>query len=340
MPVSSAELAFEYLCAAQEAYATRGTPVDPPTHYLDLQGTLTPVQDVVTPKYARGNLAEYSKAFATRQRSELNASGPLDVYTLPLLLETCVKGGGTIATPGGGTNSRTHTYVPDWDADDLRAMTLYGGLDPLVQAFQVSYAQVDELVLSGSGDSTEAATMAVKATGRFFAKDAPNSLPTPKYGPMIAPTNTTLTIDTSAAIGTTGVTGRLVSWEIKIPSGLTRKWLGNGPASGKAFYGVGRALRHAELKLQMEVPDLTQYDQWAALTELKVRFVASGPLIEGALYHYVQFDIYGPFAAMEWSEAFGSNRTIGLTVMSMDCSYAVTAGHDFQVVVQNDLATL
>ena len=68
---------------------------------------------------------------------------------------------------------------------------------------------------------------------------------------------------------------------------------------------------------------------------MRIRF--NGPIIEGALRHYIQVDIYGPFDTLDWGENEGSNRTIGLNVMSV---YHATPAADFGVVVQNDRATI
>jgi hypothetical protein len=327
------ELAFEYLLAAVES--VKGTAVDPPTRYLNLAGTLTPRAEVYRPTETNGLLAEYTRTSIMRKWSELEAEGPADVYTLPMILESCIKGAATIATPGGGTNSRTHTYVPTMTSDDLKSLTIYSG-DPNVQAFQTDYMMIDEVIISADATSTDGAQMSIKGTGHFPAKDAPNSLPTYVLAPIIAPADMELFIDTST-IGSTEVTGRLLSAEITIQSGVVPKWLASGTPGTLEFASYGRRKRHAELKLVLEVPDLTQYDQWAAATVLKTRLKLNGPIIESTLRHYIQLDIYGPFTDLEWSEYEGTNRTVELTIMSQ---YDSTATHDFQVIVQNDLTTV
>lgn len=331
--MASYELAFEYLLAALET--TPGTPIDPPTIYLNMAGAMVPHKTPYRPDEARGTLAEFYRSKSVRKWSELDAQGPADVYSLPFLLETLVKGGGVIATPGGGTLSRTHTYTPTMTSNDLKAATVYWG-DPNIQAFQSSFFQLDSLTLQADASGTSGVTQQAKGMGRFPANDSADSVPVMRNAPLLSPTEMLLWLD-ATTIGTTAITARVVSAEVTIPSGLTRKWLASGPSGGQNFVAVGRKKRHAEMKLVLELPDLTQYNQWSAHTTIKARLRMNGPLIEGALYHYIQTDIYGPFDSLDWGELEGSNRTVALNIIS---EYDATAGYDFRVVVQNDLATL
>ena len=328
-----AEIAFEYLLGVREAI--KGTPITVPTHYLNLAGTVTPRMSRYRPVEARGILAEYSRSDVVRKYAEWTGEGPADVYTLPLLLESCIKGAATIATPGGGTNARTHTYNPTMASDDLQSLTLYWG-DPNVQAFQVDYGMVDQVTVSADASSEDGCSMSAQGQGHFPAKTAPDSVPAQLNAPLLAPADMQLWIDASI-IGSTEVVGRVISAEFTIPSGVVYKWLATGPTGSQGYSGYGRKKRHAELKVVLELPDTTQYDQWVAETVLKARLRLNGPIIESALRHYIQLDIYGPFDALDWGEYESANRTVAFTILS---EYDSVAGHDFQVVVQNDRTTL
>lgn len=331
----SSEIAFEYMVGVLEA--VKGTAISVPTHYLNLAGTITPRQERYRPLENRGILAEYYVSKMVKQWAEWEGEGPADVYALPFILEQLVKGAGVIATPGGGVSSRTHTYTPTMTSDDLLSSTLFWG-DPNVQVFRSAYCMVDELTLSADASSTDGVTMSVKGQGRFPSKTAPDSTPTMLNSPMLAPADMQVWIDgTGNPIGTTEIADRVVSTEITIPSGVVYKWIATGPTGTRDFYHHGRAKRHAELKMVLELADTTQYDQWVAETALKVRVRFNGPIIEGVLRHYVQVDIYGPWDAPDWGELEGANRTIELNVLSQ---YDTTATHDFQVIVQNDRAVV
>jgi hypothetical protein len=452
-----AEIPFEYLLAALEVAA--GTPVDPPTRHLNLLGTISPMRARYRPEEARGTLAQYYRSQTVRQWSEFSGEGGLDVYTLPLLLNTIVKGGvdgsggtksalttvlagdnndmvftavmagvagdsitieyddpsgndvtllvtvtalaikvrlatgpagaitstaaevkaaidahttanlmvtvanapansgagvvtemaatplagganGTVYLPVGAIKSRLWDFVPTMTANDLKTLTLYWG-DPNVQAFQAAYCQLDELTIKGDASGTDGVTLSVSGQGWFPTKTAPASTPAMLQAPFLMPSAMQVWIDTTSAIGTTPITGRVVSAEAKIPLEGPRKWLAAGPGVDLNFGAVGRGKRHAEATLVFEVPDMVQYDQWDAGTSLKVRIRFNGPAIEtvgaATFYHYVDVDIYGPFDGLTWGEHEGTNRTAELTILS---EYNVAAAHDWAMRVQSDLATL
>ncbi len=328
-----AEIAFEYLLAALES--TKGTPATTPTHYLPLAGTLVPKKARYRPAESRGLLAEYFRSVDVRRWSEFEAEGGADVYIMPVLLNTIVKGGvNTPSTPGGATTARLWEFAPTMDADDLQAATLWFG-DPNVQVFRSAFCMIDELTIAGEASGTDGVTMSIKGQGRFPTKDAPGTVPSALQAPLLVPGAMQVWIDTET-IGTTAITGRVASAELTVPLGGTRKWLAAGPSAGLDFQVLGRQKRHAELKLVLELPDTTQYDQWVDATSLKTRVRFNGPLIEAGFYHYVEADIYGPFDSLDLGENEGS-RTIELIVLS---EYDTTAGCDWCVRVQNDRTTL
>jgi len=445
-----AEIPFERLLAGLEA--VRGTFLANPTRYLNMAGTVAPRKERYRPDESRGTLAEYYRSVDVRRWCEFEGEGGLDVYTLPLLLNSLVAGGidgsgavdatltvdpagannsilytavtggsvgnqisieyvdpsannspldvdvddnaiivylatgaggaittigdditaailahplastmvtavdaggddgsevvtamardfltgGTgadITTPGGAVLSRLWTFAPTMDADDLDSMTIYWG-DPNVQEFRSAYCMIDEMTISADASGTDGVTISISGQGNFPSKNAPGAVPAMLEGPMLLPSDMQLWIDSGAgAIGTTPITGRVISAEVTIPSGVTRKWLAAGPASTLDFQAIGRTKRHAEMKVAFELPDTTEYDLWTAQTHLKTRLRINGALIEAGFYHYVEFDIYGPFDAMDWGEHEGSNRTLELTIMS---EYDDTATVDWAVKVQSD----
>lgn len=331
-----AEIAFEYLLGALEAGAAKGTPVDPPTHYLNMAGSITPRVERYRPNEARGLLAEYTRSKLVKQWSEWEGEGPADVYMLPFFLEMAVKGGGVIAIPPGGTLARTHTYMPTLTGDDILSATLYWG-DPNVQPLQAPYCMLDELTISADAAAAGPVTMSAKGQGQMPDKVAPASVPEMLEAPLLAATDMQLWLDSTAAIGTTEISGRFLSAEVTIPSGVAYKWGATGPTGDRSFMRHGRKKRHATMKLVFELLDMDQYDLWAGADRLKARLRLNGDVIEDTLRHYIQVDMYGSFDEMDWGELEGANRTIELSIQS---EYDATADHDYQVVVQNDLASL
>jgi len=118
-----AELAFEYLLAGLEAAGALGVPIDPPTRYLNMAGTVSPQRGIYRPPESRGALAEYYRSRVVRQWSAFEAEGGLDVYVLPMLLNAIVKGG----VPGAGSAAATVNIDPAGDNNSLAWTALASG---------------------------------------------------------------------------------------------------------------------------------------------------------------------------------------------------------------------
>jgi len=337
MPAS--ELPFEYLALALEA--TRGTAVTPPTHNLPLVGTITPTREKYRPAEARGTLAEWYRSKTVRTGATWEGSGGADPNYAPLLFNLICKANATPTTPGGGTLSRLWTYTPTMTSDDLKSATLYFG-DPNVQIFQSAYAMADELTISADASGTDAVTWSIKGMGKFPSRVAAPTLPAQNIGDLLMPGAMQLYIDTASAIGTTEITGRFISTDWTIPTGNAYKYYAGGPTGGLGFTKTGRAKRHAEATITVELNDLSigtgkEYLTWEADTVVKMRIRLNGSLIEGALYNYIQLDIYGALDAFAWGDVEGTNRTMTFTVQS---EYDTTLGADFSLSAQNQRTTL
>lgn len=329
------EIAFERLHLALET--TRGTAIASPTHLLNLAGKLTPKQTLHRPKESRGTLVKNYRTKPVRRWGEWEAEGAADPNLLPLLLNMAVKPVTSPTTPG--TLSKLWAFVRTVNADDTKTATIWAG-DPNVQSWEADYGTVDELVIKNDASSEEVATVSLKGKANFPAKTSAPTSPASIAGDLFPGQQMQVWIDTSSAIGTTAVTGRVISAEHTIPVGYEYKYLAAGPNGGLEYSGLGRVETAAKTKLVLELPDMTQYDLWAACTTLKVRVRHNGSLIETVstvdYYNYFEMDIYGPFDLLEWGEK-GANRVVELTIESQ---YDVTLGADYRVAVQNARATL
>ena len=331
------EIAFERLHAALET--TRGTAIGAPTILLNLAGRVKPFQTIYHPQESRGTLVKNYRSKVVRKGSEWQGEGPVDVNELPFLLNMAVAPLTSPTTPG--TLSKLWAFTRSITSDNIKSATFWDG-DPNIQSWQTAFAVIEELKITNDASSEEVAKLSVKGQGRFPTKV---SAPTP----VAAISGDTLPgqlmqcwIDTSSAIGTTAVTGRLVSAEHTIQTGVTYKYLGAGPTASLDFAEIGREATEAETKIVLELPDSVQYDQWAAQTSLKIRVRHNGAFIETVTavdyYNYVEFDIYGPFDALDWGEnADGSNRTVQFTVKSQ---YDATLAADWRLAVQNQRTSL
>lgn len=324
-----AEIKFERLLAALES--TRGTAIAAPTHLLNLAGVVKPNINLYKPKERRGTLIRNYRHKKTHVGSEWSLSGDLDLNEIIYLLQMAITSVTSPATPGGATNTRRWTFVRDSTSDAIKASSFWWG-DPNIQVFRSAFCMATELVIKTDTEDG-VASVELKGIGNLPGKVSAPTVPASIAGEISAGFTMQLWIDTSSAIGTTEITNRLLSAEITIPTGVVPKRRAAGATATGDFNAVGRNDFAATLKLVFEVPDTTQYDNWAAADTLKVRLRLHGPLIETTFYNYLTLEIYGSFADLDWGEyADGANRTIQLTIES---EYDAGAGHDFQIVVQN-----
>jgi len=172
--------------------------------------------------------------------------------------------------------------------------------------------------------------------GGTLEKVAP-AFPSILTAPLISGPGMQMWLDTSSAIGSTEISGRLISAEHVIPVNYGYKHLAVGPAGAKTYSRVGRNKRSITTRVTLELFDMDQYKLFQNETNTKLRIRHNGDLIEAGFYHYVEVDTYGPLNFTDWGELEGTNRTLTLEIQSQ---YDATLGADFSVKVQNDRATL
>ena len=333
-----AEIPFETFSLALEA--TRNTPVTPPTHAMNMAGVIKPVVSQRRPKEQRGTTVMNYRHKIVRKNCTWSADSDADVNYLPVWLNMAVKAVTSPSTPTNGVLTRLWTFARTITVDDIKAATIYWG-DPGINQLQSPFCVLEELVFENDGTAEGVATLSVKGGGNFPAKVAAPSAPASIAGDTLPGMEMQLWVDTSSAIGTTAITGRLLKAKHTITTGVTYKYIASGPTTTFGYTAIGRMpVVGLKTELEFEYPDYNQYDQWAAGTDLKVRVRHSGNLIESVTpdyYNYAQFDSYGPYEDLDWGDHVGSNRTVKLV---MNSQYDTTLASDFSVMVQNARATL
>jgi hypothetical protein len=341
----AAETVFEYLAMALEA--TKGTAVTPPTHYLPFSGSIKPVRNRFDTRDSNGTLAGITRSQTVSTGSEWEGEGAVDPAYAPLLLNLIIKSVTSPSTPTNGVLTRLWTFAPAMTSDATKSATMYFG-DPNVQIFQSAYCMAEEMTISADAAGEDAATWSIKGFGRFPTRVSAPTMPAQAVGSLVMPAASQLWIDTSSAIGTTEVTGRFISTELTIPTGIVQKRYASGPTGGLNFTKHGIGARSATAKFTVELNDISigagkEYLLWEADTQVKMRIRLNGSLIESVTpdyYEYVQLDIYGPLRAFEWGTVADTNRTMTFSVMSEYNSYAASAGYDWAMAVQNQKAAL
>lgn len=341
----SAETVFEYLALALET--TKGTAVTPPTHYLPFSGQIKPIRTKYDTRDSNGTLAGITRSKTTAAESEWSGDGAVDPAYAPLLLNLLVKAVTSPTTPTNGVLTRLWTFAPTMTSDDLKAATFYFG-DPNVQIFQAAYCMAEQMTVSADASGEDAATWSLNGFGRFPTRVAAPAMPAQAVGSLVMPAAMQCWIDTASAIGTTELTGRFISTDWTIPTGVVKKRYASGPTGGLNFTKHGRQARTATAKITVELNDISigtgkEYLLWEADTQVKMRIRLNGSLIESVTpdyYEYLQLDVYGPLRSFDWGTVADTNRTMSFEIMSEYNSYAASAGFDWQMVVQNQKTTL
>lgn len=334
-----AELVFEKGTMALEA--TAGTAVGTPTHIMPGNFVLTPDGDVFRPSENRGTRAEYYRGKTTKRHStwETGDTG-LDTAMLPPLLNLAVAGVTTPTTPAGATLARLWTFARSQTSVTEKTATFTWG-DANVQIFQAAYGVCDSFSITSDGTGSDGCMMNFSGRAKAMSKIADPTYPPQLIGPLVVPLESQLWIDTgSDAIGTTAITGRVLSSAFSIDNlrGEAKYvWVGPGGSIEPNRYGVNKT--HAQLVLRFELDDMDQYDLLMDpdIDLWKVRVRLNGPEIEDGFNHYVEIDFYGFPDIPAWGEYASSNRTIDVTLQSQ---YFATAGHDWQIKVQNNRTAL
>lgn len=331
-----AEVAFEVFALALEA--TRGTAVTPPTHTAPLVGTISPGSDWYEPEESRGTLVRRYRQQKVRDWSEWSAEGGADPRYLPLFLNL-MTGAGVITTPTNGVLTRLHTHKPTISSDAIKTATLYYG-DPNVQIWQSDFAYANEMTITADASGTDGATMSISGMANPMIEVSTPTFPAQTIGSILTPGSMQLWIDTSSAIGTTAITGRLVSAEFTLTNNIAAKFIAAGPTGGITYSRIGRGRPEASSTFQLEVIDTAQMDMVLAATSVKVRITVNGDLIESVTpdyYNFVSWDVFGKLKFDGWQDLEGTNRTASFRI---DSIYDSTLGADFQVRVQNASATV
>jgi hypothetical protein len=333
------ELTYEKLALALET--TRRTPVAAPTHVVNGNAPLQPKKEKKTAEDHYGTLAAAYRKQTVRQHGEWEAPADLDVNLLPVYANMVVAPVSAPTTPSGATLARLWTFIRSITSDNIKSATGWWG-DPNLQVFRSAGLMADELTISGDASGTDAAKMGIKGMGLYPTKVTAPTYPAADPGALVYFTDAQVWIDTGAsAFGTTELTGRVISADLTVPTGVSYKYVAQGPASNKSFSNTGRKPTSPVTKVRFELPDMTEYDEYDQDVLVKVRVRMNGPLLETVtgtdFYYYVEWDGYGQWDDLAWGDLEGTNRTHELTLEHL---YESGMGSDLALRVQNKKTAL
>lgn len=333
---------YHYFAGAAEV--TPGTAVTPPT-YVDLAvGSATPAVEYIEPNEQAGVKAGKTRKKLAYKYAEWEQEGGLDLTRLTRYFSYTLNGGVTTpTTPASGVLTRLWTFPNQMTGSAATQLTetLYAG-DPNIQIWQFPYGVTRELTISADASNNDGVTFTRNGFARFPTKVAAPALPALSSGNLLASQNMQLWIDTSSTWGTTAVTDRLVTAEIAFNSGADPKRYADGPASALTFNDRTWNKVSPVLTIGLEVPDMVQYDLFAAGTPVKVRVRWNGDAIETVAgpityYEYAQVDMYGYLEKLERGKNGASNITHIYTLTGL---YNSTLGSDVVGYVQNTQTAL
>ncbi len=334
-----AEIPFEYLLAGIEG--TPGTAVNP-SHYLNLDGMLTLRTTDSVPDESRGTRSARYRKKRVKEWGELVASGPLDFFTFPFMMQSLVRGGSvTPSTPTNGVLTRDWLHSPLVTGKAHDFYSVYFGDPNTASVFRGLYGMINSLTISADASGDDNASVSINGITQNPAKISPPSVPTLIESPLASGVNMQVFIDTSLAIGTTPLLTRIVSSNHTITNGLFAKYLAAGPAAALTYSRPGYGDFDCIANLVVDMEDFNEYDLAAvADTVVKLRVIYNGPLIESVTpdyYYGVQIDSYGTLKFTDFGELEGVNRTVQLMVESEEDAVAAVP---FAVTTRNNRTTL
>jgi hypothetical protein len=240
------------------------------------------------------------------------------------------------------TTAELWEWVRVMTSDTIKSATMYWG-DPNTVFYKGPFGMLNSWKVTGNASTTDGVMNTVDGIAQFPTELTGGSipvLPAIAVGPLLVPGRMQFWLEgnTTAPFGTTAVTGRVVSAECTIPTGVTPKYVATGPAGGVTYDHVGRKKAHPEMKVTMELIDTTHTAMFIAGTTVKARVRFNGATaIEGSLYPFWEMDIQGKLGVLDWGDLEGTNRTVTFTIKGV---YSSQIASDCRVRIQNSSASL
>ena len=229
-----------------------------------------------------------------------------------------------------------HEFLPDTTEDTQRSITTEWG-DP-GNAYEISQTYMNGWTLRGDSDNDNEPGWMLEADfiGRTFDTTTFTPALPDRTTEVITARGTKVYIDdTSAAIGTTQVQGKLISWSIT--GSINRHTKAFAEDEYYVAQGVtGRQAWTVDAQMTLEFPDDDEFALYRATTpQLRaVRFRREGSIIAGAERKALEIDLFGYWSAVATGDREG-NKTITL---SLQAGTDATEATDSRFTITNDQA--
>lgn len=333
---------YEYFAGAAEA--TPGAGAAAPT-YVDLAvGSANEALEWIEPQEQAGVKAGLTREKLAHMYAEWEQEGQVDLTRFTRYLTYALNGGVSApTTPASGVLTRLWTFPNQMTGGSATQGTeVFWGGDPNIQIWKHTYGVTRELTVTSDASNNDGTKFTRNGFSRFPTKVSAPVLPALSSGNLLASQRMQLWIDTTSTWGTTEVTNRLVTAEVSLNTGADRKRFAQGPTGELTFQDRSWERVRPTLTVGLEVPDMTQYDLFAAGTPIKARIRFNGDAIETVAgpityYEYLQFDFYGHLKKKDRGKNGASNVT---HVYMLEGMYNSTLGSDVVGYVQNTQTAL
>lgn len=249
------------------------------------------------------------------------------------------KGGVTGGSGDAGTPEMfTYTFNPTTTADDLKSITLEFG--DVGNPYQSSQVMVNSwtLRMDSDNDAEPSWMLDLQLLGRDWSTTTFTAALSDRDTEAILARGTKLYIDDAGGtIGSTQVTGQLISASITGNNNLTYKAFAED-VTYVAANAVGRGEQTFDAQFTFEFAADTEFANYRDTTaqERLIRLEQTGSIIHDAITKKMTLDLYGYWSS--WSRGTRvNNLTATFGLMGF---YDTSAAKTFQAVIQNALETL
>ena len=307
----------------------------------------------ITPSYTRAlmDFMDTSGTFHGRRRAAYGRAKvgftALDICTyedLPWWLQMGLKGGVAGAGDGGAPIAYLYTFNPTITSDDLKSMTLeFGETNNDYESGQVMVNSFT-LRMDSDNDSEPGWMIDLELLGRDWETTTFTGALADRSTEVILARGTSLYIDAAGGtIGTTAVTGKLISCSLTVNNNLHYKSFAED-VTYVAANKVGRQAQTLDAQFTFEFDDDTEFANYRTTTtpiQRKVRIKRVGTEIHSGAPtatkdKYMEIDLYG-----YWNSWSRGDREGNLTAtFGFAGFYDITATKTFSIAVNNALSTL
>lgn len=303
------------------------------THVVDhTPGTGQVSRDISKIKVTNaGSYASMHRSYAGQEVTTVSYTAPAtyDRLVTPFLQVL----NGTAAASGTAANKTwSFTTISD-TTDDLASYSFELGGPNWPSVYKVAGVKATSLEINITHDQPWEYTYEGVGMAVTVGTAVTSGLSLPSTLVDILGTNTKVYVDTAGGtIGTTQLTGVVVSASISLGTGMTARHTLDGQAYPYRIARSGR--RSVEAKLVIEYASQTEYTAWAADTERLVRIEATGPSLGTGTYK-ATLNLYGIWDALELGDD-GDVKTLELTLAGR---YNSTAAAEVTATLVNSISS-